>query len=336
MRRAGFIMLTVAVALIAGVSGCEDNKSGDPAGGPSSSATSSAAASTAAEAPAVAEPPPATITVNGEPIAMQTALVYSRGGRALRLFVSSAKRSCEDAASPIAKAADEVWFRLRLAPTLQKDGSEKWGITHRRFLSLDSVGEFGDVTVVGSELTKEAKVQLKLDWVAPKDKLVEVQQKLHVEGTITARGCGVLPAYERVHVVSAQAKARLQKDLNLTVAGKTIPIQGATIQPTSDGESLKLTLSSQPLICKAGIRGADVVLHVFLSGDPLEADSVRLQGDLFGAAYEGDASMTAKADGPLDGSSDVTFSLDGKVDDAVGYSMTFSGKVVAEQCKKKE
>ncbi len=163
-----------------------------------------------------------------------------------------------------------------------------------------------------------------------------MDQKLHVDGAIVARGCGVVPASDRVHVVSAQAKAARQKDLEVNVAGKRIPIQGATIQPTSDGESLKLTLSSQPLSCKAGIRGADVVLQVFLSGNPLKANSVRLQGDLFGAAYEGDASMRVKADGPLDGSSDVTFHLDGKVDDAVGYSMALSGKLVAEQCKKKE
>ncbi|HHH31171.1 MAG TPA: hypothetical protein ENK57_22870 [Polyangiaceae bacterium] len=301
----------------------------------SSSGVASATATAVVSAASSKELAQLKATVNGEPLALQTAVAFSRGGRGLELVFSTATPECKDFAGNGRMLADgEQHFSVTIGPLLGKDGKESWGIGRLYFDShTQQGGDLGTVRVSSADPKAGVKGELSFDLQLEANEFMKKPaRKLEVKGPFTAEGCGT---FEREDAPAA----RPQSKLKLTVAGKPIPIQSALVEPTTFPDpGHDLILSTAPASC--GKRASDADLTVKLN----VAEGGRVQyafaaGNLLSSQLNASPgkegpTISATADGSLDGEGEVTITLDGELD-VVGYAIAASGELVAQRCPPK-
>ncbi len=210
---------------------------------------------------------------------------------------------------------------------METDGSRgPW--TFRSAYIGDGDGERG-LTARGAQVdgltATEQKVALKEVELACQDR----RDMVMWNGPLTADNCGRVPREE---------EPRLQKELTLSIAGRTIPILGATVRP--QGKNFHLRLTRAPHECSSVFtEGYDFYLDVVFSGGddeetPIELKFVSLLGDIFPgdpAGSKGKEGFVLKAEEPVVGTGEVTMTVEGAID-AGGYPVTFAGKVKPLRC----
>lgn len=262
-----------------------------------------------------------------EVIPFQTFIVYSYGGQALNVELSTASPPCSDfEGMGRMLASGEKSMGMTIAPRLAKDGTSTWQV---RFLALHprSLIDVGPATVTGPDA--DGKVKVGFDLKIPLDAndfLKLPASQLSMVGTFETTSCGV---YSR----NANAVKRAQPDLKVSLGGESFAITGATI--AKDWDTPVLRLSSQPHACDSSLLGSDFWVELKLEGDPLTVTQVNYGGERVDNNVtftpEGNP-LTVKTDAsPLLGTGDKTLTVDGDVE-IWGWPMSIHGKVVASRC----
>ena len=306
--------------------GCESSGGGD-------GAVASASPSASASAAELASGPLAGLaTLDGQPLPLKTAVVYSRGGAGLELELSTATPTCKDfSGNGRMLAHGERHFSVGLAKLLDEDGKEHWGLNRIYFDGhTQQGGDLGKVTI--AEADAEAGVKGELDFTLTLEKSEVMKRDAHVlvvKGPFVAKGCGVFTR-------DGGPAARPQPEAQLTVAGKTFAVNGATVAPTTFPKpGHELVLSTGAASCKASSSDEALTLKLNLD-DQGRATFAHMAGQVLPSQLnmtpgDADPSLSAKAAGPLEGEGEVSFALSGKLD-LLGYAVTLGGEVTALRC----
>lgn len=144
------------------------------------------------------------------------------------------------------------------------------------------------------------------------------------EGELRARQCGRIERPE---------PRRPQRDLKLTISGRTVEINGATLHDESGRKYLKLTRA--PHRCDSALtEGYDFHLDLALDADPAKVVLVALLGDAFPESATGSRgrdTFVVKAPELRSDKREVRIELAGTLD-AGGFPVTFEGAVDALRC----
>ena len=225
----------------------------EPAPRQTPSASASAAPTTSA---AVATPTlPLEATYKDKRLPLVSALAFSRGGSAVQVTMSTHELTCDHLRKAVTKHPDEVNFDLTVAPLLSADGKETWSLASARFGQVTRQGRLGPVNLSSYNPSEQIHMRFDHTLVFPPDKLI-------LKGALDVKGCGVLPW-------SKGAEVRRQTDLKVTLAGKALTINGATLSNNT------LRLSTEPHPCGT-IVGSDIALTLTLGGGGVTA--IRLEG----------------------------------------------------------
>jgi hypothetical protein len=278
-----------------------------------------------------APPPPASgLRIADEARPLATALALGSDGET-SLRVSLATDALECAAleksypeRPNVKSGALVDFWL--VRPLEADGSDGPWSFRSGYLS-DARGGRGlsahaamldDVSVAGDRITVRG---LDLALGDPR-----TGHEVMWTGTVTARDCGRVPR-------EAAAHDRPQSELEVSVAGRTLAIHGATVHRL--GQQVHLRLTRAPQRCEsATTEGYDFFLDLVLRGDPPAFAFAALQGDLFPATPSGSPGrepFKLTVDGDLDGAAPVKVEVEGKLD-LRGYATSLRGRFEALPC----
>lgn len=307
--------LLVSFAMLVGLVGCESS-SPTPTASPTASAT--------------AEPAFDYLPIEGrwknEPLKMASAVAFSRGGTALHVSLSSHPLTCQDLQRGVQTVPDEVAVDLTLSPLLRPDGQQTWSVTRARFGPITRQGNLAPVTL--STFSPKETISAELDA-----RISFPPDELRLKGTFDIAGCGLMPR-------DKNARALEQEQLTVTLAGKTMPMTGATFEIERDG-TRKLRISTEPHACGAAV-GSDVAIIITLpkegTDDAAPPRSIRAEGYMLprpiGAKDLG--SLTVKpavtADGGGAPSKDVSrFEVTGELS-LSGYALAIGGTVSARRC----
>ncbi len=290
--------------------GCDDP--GASAAAPAPTATTSASASAAATLPLE-------VSWKQSPIALQSALAFSRGGAALHITFSTHALECQHLREAVQEHPDEVHFDVTVAPLLEPDGKEQWAISSARFGQITRRGNLGAIRISSYNPTEDVRASFDHRWPFPPSELT-------VKGDVVVKGCGVLPW-------STKAKVRPQHALSASLAGKKLVINGATIEAGSDGtETLRLT--SEPHPCGTVI-GSDIAMTLTLAASGNRVSAARVEGyalarTLF-KALDGAAITAQRAATPSVDEGSVDLAIAGEAD-VGGFRLSLDGTVSAERC----
>jgi len=299
----------------------------------------STATATASAAPAI-DYLPIEATWKGKPLHIASAVAFSRGGDALHVSLSTHPLTCRDLRRGVQRVPGEVAVDLTFAPLLERNGDRRWTVTRARFGPVTRQGDLAPVEVSTFNPKEVIHTKLKATIPFPPDELT-------LSGSFEISGCGLRPWSKEARVIP-------QSELEVTLAGKPLSINGATIATESDGER-SLRFSTEPHACKSKV-GSDVAIIVTLPPDEdtgddgkMAARSVRLEGYAFprvlASTTPGSLSVAPakpRADAPsanTGGSAatkkaapdDVRLDLEGSLDLA-GYALHVAGTVKAQRC----
>jgi hypothetical protein len=208
--------------------------------------------------------------LDGNELPLQSVLAFSRGGAALQLTFSTVPLECEHlAGSGVMREPGEVSFDLTVAPLFgDKNG---WAVTRAKLGRATRQGKLGDATVKKYDPREEVSLQFKASLLFPAAASSGANdQKLELDGSIAAKGCGLVP-------LSADAKVRPQDRLVLELDGKRVGVHGASLVRRRLG-NLELRLSSEPHDCANGPLGSDLGVMIALSDQGDSAQSIALDG----------------------------------------------------------
>lgn len=227
-------------------------------------------------------------TLNGEPLPLVGAALYSQGGSARTLELSTEPLPCSVYAElGRSIAPGERYFSVSFKPLLQADGTLKWTTESLEMTQQRPEGELTKITLLDTDAGKPARFRFDDLFVLPANKFFErPEAKLELRGEGTADGCGVRKGL-------SEATARPQTGLKLTVAGRAFPMLGATL--SADGSELEL--NSSPLDC-SGSAGHDLRIKIQLKPNDDQTYSIYASGDLFQMQYNMTAAVAPAAGGP--------------------------------------
>ena len=171
-----------------------------------------------------------TVTLDGKPVPMATALAWKTWDGQIRLEVSSVPVGCDEVTGDMRWNHDgEVSFHVQLANALQPDGTQKpmlaetWFGGMTRGMLRELVPATGDGSP-GQPTTVEVAFETE-NAGSPK-------QKLTVKGTIDALGCAVAPRKDLPPLPPPMAAT-------IEIAGKKLPIRFAKLDISRDWPSLE-------------------------------------------------------------------------------------------------
>lgn len=270
-----------------------------------------------------ATPPQKGLSIDDAAVATHPALaIGTEGETSLRIVVPLAPLSCEAlrAAYPDRPVGEYVDFWLRrpveadgrpglwaIRSAFLQDHRAGRGLTTRAALVDDVVAAADGKELRGLELALQDRARL-LNWT----------------GNMSVRDCGRAPRPET---------DRPQPDLDVTIAGETIAIHGATIRP--EAGKLYLRFTRAPHACSTVFtEGYDFYLDVALEGDPPRVAFAALQGDVFPgdpAGSKGKESFVVKSEDDLRGTGEIDVTLGGKL--GLGdYTVSIEGTAKVLRC----
>lgn len=262
-----------------------------------------------------------------EPLKIASAVAFSRGGSALHVSLSSHPLTCQDLKRGVQRVPGEVAVDLTFAPLLAPDGKESWTVTRARFGKVTRQGSLAPVTISTFNPQETITTELDASISFPPDELT-------LKGTFDIAGCGLMPRDDDAPVL-------VQNALEVTLAGKTLPMNGATFELERSGKRT-LRVSTEPHTCGAAV-GADVALIITLpqsfdAGDANEPLSVRAEGYALPrpiGAKEPKALSVQRAAEDTDAGAPPAdrsrFELAGELS-LSGYPLTIAGTVSAQRC----
>ena len=308
----------VSLALVAALYGCD-----------SASSTPTASTTTSASAAPAFDYLPIDGSWKNEPLKIASAVAFSRGGSALHVSLSSHPLTCRDLKRGVQKVPGEVAVDLTLAPLLGVDGKETWSVTRARFGPITRQGNLAPVTLSTFSPQETIATELDAGISFPPD-------ELRLKGAFDIAGCGLMPWDKDARVLK-------QEQLKVTLAGKTLPMNGATFEVERDGKRT-LRISTEPHACGATV-GSDVALIITLpkkdfgAGDAVSPVSVRAEGYMLPrpigakevAALE--VKPVAEGDGGGAPAGDLRrLEVTGELS-LSGYALTVAGTVSAQSCE---
>jgi len=266
-----------------------------------------------------------TITLNGKPTPLGSALTTDWGGKALTLYMSTAKLDCPDVTAATRRAKqDERWVQLTLAPDLRVKAKAKWLITGDYFDSAtrqDGNGKVADV-IIGPQAVEIKGLDITFKGAS------RPKPTFSVKADIKARRCG------RQKMLTPAAD-RPQRKLKVKLGSVALPIHGASLEKR--GVSLFLKLSTSPHNCKTFSINGDLFLKMRLDPKLTTVKVVSVNGALVGGSASGisGGGIEVKAKRAADGAT-VQFTLkgSGRVGGSVGgYPLEIDGEATALACE---
>lgn len=220
--------------------------------------------SSAAGAPTAPNLDGVRVTLGGTARPIRSVLVYSRGGAALQVSMSSYPMACTDLVGRgTVLEPDELVIDVTIAPRLTPAGEEAWRVTRVRLGKTTRQGDLGSATVVAYDPRQDVRASFQAAVLLGAD-------RLDIDARIDVAGCGVLPFNDRTEV-------RPQGRLEIELAGKRVEMHGASLVAAADG-ARTVRLSSEPHACITGTLGSDYSVSLTLASDGEHAGHVRLEG----------------------------------------------------------
>jgi hypothetical protein len=301
-----------------------------------SDATAAAAdAAPLADATIAAAHPDLSVTLDGKPIPIQSAIVVDETAGEVSIKLANFPHTCkEELASFRDTYPDEFQLRLRVGRYLHADGKLGWAI-RGKYLShagsrhtQQTEKEHGGDPLPDIEIDPAAgaSFELPLDftWETP------AKEQLVVKGIVQLRSCG-----ENTKFSKEPPPTPLPGGGVLVIAGQELPLGGAGFIVNRSGEHV-LELSTHPVKC---VDGAD---YTTSRGD-VELELVwNKSGTLYRAEREGrwvdwaanqtgDVGLTVTPKRPPRGAKQLKLKLGGKAEIA-GYPVALAGTVTAIVC----
>jgi hypothetical protein len=289
-----------------------------------------ATASASASAPAKPKGMPGIqVQLNRYDLPIHSLLVYSRGGSSLQLALSTHPLGCEQLKSAgTVREVGEVAFDLTVAPALLADGQEKWTVTRVNLGRVTKQGKLGSAEVKVFDPRRTVKLALEESISFPKNPTVGLKKDKHLDlkAKIDQPGCGLRP-------YDPAANVRPQRKLELKLADKVIPVNGASVRLLPDGKR-RLLLTSEPHSCKSGPQGSDYSVSITQDGESGKVESIRVEGyaltRTLAQRFEDD-SMSAAWAGSLDAGTEIEVELNG-LSEIAGYRLSLQGTASAMRC----
>lgn len=305
MTRASLIAVVSAL-----VCGCNPSE-GSPA---AARATASASASVA---PKKSQLVGFSATIDDTPLALDSAVAFSRGGAALHLTVSTHPLECDKmAGAGFRVEPGESLFDFTIAPVVVPGEGEVWMVTGSRLGDVSRQGELGRVEVSANDPRKTVVASFKALSLAFPPKTVVL------DGKLSATACGILPVSER-------AKVRRQQDLKVELDGKSWLMHGASL--VAGGRELRLT--SEPHACDKGIQGSDIGIELTLAEDATTPAKLRVSGYSVARplmAKQGEAGLAVRV-GAAEAGGESDVAISGEID-LGGHPLLVDGVAHAERC----
>jgi len=257
--------------------------------------------------------------LDGKPVTFKSAVALSRGGRAVELTLATYKLDCDSAARGMTPFdRDKLLVTVVVSPVLRSTGAEEWTVTKTIYQGDNNARPRG--AVVAKAIDPRRTVELKLPPLSL-DSATKPTKTVELEGRVFATGCG-----ERRRPGSS-AKPRRQKRLTFSVAGMPLPIEGAVVERSSRGETIRL--STQPLDCEGLGVDADAVWEL-----RRDENYAMLRGNIFTRQMSQSFSVRNKEPVVKVRSTKagvVLIDLEGKYRQ-LGYDVVVSGTVKALSC----
>jgi len=265
-----------------------------------------------------------TVTVDGKPVTMATALAWKSWDGQTRITVSSVPVGCDEVTGDMRRIHDgEVTFGVLLANALQPDGTQKPMLRETYFGGMtqgmlrELIPSTGDGSP-GQPTTAEVEFET--------TSAGQETQKLTVKGAIDALGCAVEPRKDQPALPPPMAGT-------IEIAGKKLPIRFAKLDTSRDWPSLELYTGGEA--CKQVAFTPSSELRVYLTwfdkAKP-EVSQVTIGGSILGDAA--DQTFDKKkltvtpmplAPGELEIAGDIVVN---------GFPVKLAGKVTAVVCPK--
>lgn len=173
--------------------------------------------------------PKLTVTDNGKPLEMVSALAYKSWDGNIRVTVSTVPVGCDEVTGDMRTIYDgETTFDVAFASSLQPDGSMKPELRATYFEGM-TMQKPGPLTATG-DATPGQPTTVDVDFETED---VKGTHKLVVKGTIDALGCEVKPRGE-APALPPEMPAKM------TIAGKTFPVRFARFSKSGDWPSVEL------------------------------------------------------------------------------------------------
>jgi len=304
--RSARFAVAAALALSSGTAGCEDAATG-PAPTPSTSTS----------APIPEKLRTLHATRGTESLAIRSALAFGKVGSKVHLRLSSKQEDC--GALRGRRASEAPVVEVALDPTLRPDGQIVWTAVSPKIAGGDATVPRATVEMQASDVESEVRAQLDVELEPSGGDKTPVRLK----GLLQARPCG------RVH--DALPPSRPQRQLHLSVAGRTVEMRAAVLSVEGPDE-FSITIASAPRGCGMTDAVGDVELKLTAQGDPARLSAAFLYGELIEAEIRveppGDAIEIDIAD-PVEGSARVA--LKGTYDHD-GLTVKLDGYADAEMC----
>jgi hypothetical protein len=229
--------LFVAVSLLAACKGKDNEPAKDPA--PKVSIEPTVKKKEPPKPKGTPRPQPKlTVTDNGKPLEIATALAYKYWDGTTRVTVSTVPVGCEDVTGDMRVLFDgETTFDVGFGSSLQPDGSLKAEVRTTYFNGMTAQKEMP--TTATGDATPGQPTTLDVDFETED---VKGEHKLVVKGTIDALGCEVKPRAD-APALPPEMPAKI------TVAGKAFPVRFAKFSKTGDWPSVELFTGAEG--CKA-------------------------------------------------------------------------------------
>jgi len=266
-----------------------------------------------------------TVTVDGKPVPMATALAWKSWDGQIRLEVSSVPVGCDEVTGDMRRIHDgEVNFHVHIANALQPDGTQKPMLSETWFDGMSRVQlralvpSTGDGSP-GQPTTADVEFESESAGGEPRKKLV-------VKGTIDALGCAVEPRKDLPPLPPPMAGT-------IEIAGKKLPIRFAKLDVSREWPSLELYTGGEA--CKPVAYAPSSELRVYLTwfdkAKP-EVSQIAIGGSILGDAADqtfDKAKLTVTpmplAPGELEIAGDIVVN---------NYPVKLAGKVTAVVCPK--
>lgn len=262
-----------------------------------------------------------TVTLDGKPVAMATALAWRDWNGGFRVTASSVPVSCADVTGDMRSLGEtEVTFDVQGGRTLLPDGKEAvqvrstyfGGSTHQETMPATGSGDGA----------ADQPTTLDVDFAAEDTK----GRKLAVKGTLDALGCAA-PTHGTPPPMPPPMSA------TMTIAGVKLPIRGAFLSKIGDWPELKLTTGAETCKSVPYATPGDFEMTLTWFKPAPAVGQIQLGGVRLGqvsADQTFDKAKLVVTPGPAV-TGEVTLAGEVKV---AGYAVKLEGKVTAVECPK--
>lgn len=265
-----------------------------------------------------------TVTVDGKPVTMATALAWKRNGQ-VRVTVSSVPLGCDEVTGNMRRIHDgEVTFDIQIASALGPDGTYKPMLQETYYRGGSRV-QIRKAIVATGDGTPDQPVTAEVAFTA--EAAGANKSSIDVKGTIDALGCAIARSKDPAPVLPPEMPATIE------IAGKKLPIRFAKLDVSGNWPSLDLYTGGEA--CKHVPFAQDSEMRVSLTWfdkTKPEVSQVSIGGSILNDAA--DQTFDKKkltitpmplAPGELAIKGDIT---------VTGYPVKLDGKVTAVVCPK--